>query len=126
MPSVTERAGQAADVAGFGPWERSLQVNGRIDGRYLTNGAMLVFCAPWGPIAIGLFMPGGSWWMRIFCVAIGVIFLCVGLALFPQAWRRRQAGAALIHLFGNGAVLERTKGQIFALCYADTPADYVF
>jgi len=123
--SVTERARQAAASANFGSWERSLRVNGHVDGSDITNGAILVFFAPWVFIAMGLFMPGGSWWMRAFCIAIGLIFLCVGLALFPKAWRRRRAGAAITHLFGGGAVLERTKGQIFALSYADTPVDYV-
>jgi len=85
------------------------------------NGAVALFILPCLPIATGLFLPKGPWWL----FAVGAIFLCAGLVLFPLAWRRRQAGPALIHLFGNGAVLERTKGEIFALPYAETPVDHV-
>lgn len=125
--SLTERARQAATAAGFGAWEQSLRVNGHVDGMELLNGSMLVFFAPWVFIAMGIFLPGpeGSWGDRALCIGFGVFFLCFGVVLFPKAWRRRQAGEALIHLFGSGAVLERAKEEVFALPYANTPVDHV-
>lgn len=123
--SITERARQAADAVGFGLWERSLRVNGSIDRDALINGAIVLFIAPCLPIATGFFPPEGPWWIRAFCIAVGAIFLCAGLVLLSLAWRRRRAGPALIHLFGNGVVLERTKGPLFTLPYADTLVDHV-
>lgn len=123
--SITERVRKAAAAAAFGAWECSLRVNGRIDSNDLTNSIMLVFVAPWMFIGMGIFLPDGSWGNRAFCIAIGMLFLCVGIVLFRSAWQWRQAGEALIHLFDSGAVLERTKGHLFMLPYADTSVDSV-
>ena len=124
--SLTERARKAAFAANLGAWERSLLVNGRIDKSHLMNGIALVFLVPWIFIAMGIFLPEGwSWWLRPLNIISGLIFLSIGIIFFQDAWRRWRAGEALIHLFDRGVVLERKKGEIFALPYADTPADYV-
>jgi len=87
--------------------------------------AMLVFIAPWLPIIAGLSPISELSWGTGLCIGVGVIFLCAGLFFFRDAWRRWRAGEALVHLFADGAVLERTKGPLFALPYAETPAEHV-
>lgn len=122
VPPVTARVRGAG--AGLGAWERSLRVNGHVDGDGLRTGALLLFLAPWVFFAIGIFLAGGGW-SRVFCFVWGLAFLGAGLVIFPRAWRKRRAGEAWLHLFARGVVLERTRGQVFSLPYADTPADYV-
>lgn len=122
--TATERSLQAASEARLGAWERSLRVNGYVDKEHLIVGAMLVI-VPWIPIIVGLFLfRDWSWGNGVF-IGMGVLFLCIGLFFFWDACRRWWAGEARVHLFADGAVLERTKGRLFVLPYAPTPADHV-
>lgn len=122
--ALTERGRRAADGAQLGAWERSLRINEHLDKDGLQNALMLVFLAPWPFFGLGLFLPG-SWWPRALCVVVGLVFLCTGIVLLRKALRTRRSGEGLIHLFEEGAVLERTKGRIFALPYTGTPVEYV-
>jgi len=122
--NVTERARLTAGDAGFGVWERSLRVNEHLDKDGLLTGATLLFVAPWPYFGLLLFLPM-PWWSQALCGATGIMFFCWGLVQFPKACRRWWSGQALAHLFEEGAVLERTRGRIFALPYSSTAVEYM-
>ncbi|MDX3905573.1 MAG: hypothetical protein QHC78_07780 [Pigmentiphaga sp.] len=122
--ALNRRASQAASDAVLGAWKHSLRVNEHLDKDGLEMGAWMLFLVPWGFVGLGLFLPG-PWWMRGLCIFFGVTFLCAGLLTFRKSLLKWRSGNALIHLFEDGAVLERTKGPIFALPYGSTPVDYV-
>jgi len=119
----TARADQAASDARFGAWECSLQVNGHRDKDGLLIGAVL-FLAAWPPFGVFLILKMPLW-AQVLSGAAGIIFLCWGLAHVPKPYRKWRSGQALIHFFEDGAVLERTRGRIFALPYDSTAVEYV-
>lgn len=121
---VTARAREVAGQAGLGAWECTLRVNARHDWTALINSSVTFFVAPWPFLGLGFFADQPRW-SAAMCIVAGLLFLGIGVYFFRETCRAWRSGRALVHLFEDGAVLERTRGRILAVPYERATVDHV-
>ncbi|RKN06284.1 hypothetical protein [Streptomyces radicis] len=122
----TDRAARLADEAGLGPWERTVRVNRNADLDPLVNAIIgLVVAVGLGVGAWGMAraeVPAPLWLVTLalcaFLVGHGVLFAAEAVA-------RRRRGPALVHLFRDGLVLERTASAAWPVPYGHRWLDHV-
>lgn len=125
---LTPRVARIAEAQGYGSHRESLRVNGGADRSFALTAVALLPAAAW-PLVTAYqhapWRPDGDLVPFLLLGVMGLAFAVLGVHGVAAAVVRARHGRARVHLFGDGVVIERARGDLAGFRYHQATARHV-